>query len=138
MTDMMSGVENAEDSKAETGLDGLDEQLVAQLVSHARAGGLQLMGEGGVLAQLTKRLIESALEGEITDHLGCDKHDRAGRGTGNSRNGTRSKTVLTDVGPVQIDVPRDGDASIEPKIVAKRQKRLGGVDEMVISLAAKA
>ena len=137
MTDMMSGVENAEDSKPETGLDGLDEQLVAQLVSRAKASGLQLTGEGGVLAQLTKRLLESALEGEITDHLGYDKHDPAGRGTGNSRNGTRAKTVLTDVGPVQIDVPRDRDASFEPKIVAKRQKRLGGVDEMVISLAAK-
>ena len=137
MTDMMSGVENAENSKPATGLDGLDEQLVAQLVSRAQASGLQLTGEGGVLAQLTKRLIESALEGEITDHLGYDKHDPAGRGTGNSRNGTRSKTVLTDVGPVEIDVPRDRDASFEPKIVAKRQKRLGGVDEMVISLAAK-
>jgi putative transposase len=100
MTDMMSGVENAEGSKPETGLDGLDEQLVAQLVSRAKAGGLQLTGEGGVLAQLTKRLLESALEGEITDHLGYDKHDPAGRGTGNSRNGTRSKTLLTDVGPV--------------------------------------
>ncbi|ADJ45481.1 transposase [Amycolatopsis mediterranei S699] len=76
MTDMMSGVENAEDPKAETGLDGLDEQLVAQLVSRAKAGGLALTGEGGVLAQLTKRLLESALEGEITDHLGYDKHDR--------------------------------------------------------------
>jgi len=137
MTDMMSGVENAEDSKPETGLDGLDEQLVAQLVDRARAGGLKLTGEGGVLQQLTKRLLESALDGEITDHLGYDKHDPAGRGTGNSRNGTRSKTVLTDVGPVQIDVPRDRDASFEPKIVAKRQKRLTGVDEMVISLAAK-
>jgi putative transposase len=90
-----------------------------------------------VLQQLTKRLLESALEGEITDHLGYDKYDPAGRGTGNSRNGIRSKTVLTDVGPVEIDVPRDRDASFEPKIVAKRQRRLGGVDEMVISLAAK-
>lgn len=90
-----------------------------------------------MLQQLTKRLLESALEGEITDHLGYDKHDPAGRGTGNSRNGTRSKTVLTDVGPVEIDVPRDRDASFEPRIVAKRQRRLGGVDEMVISLAAK-
>nr|WP_233611638.1 IS256 family transposase [Amycolatopsis sp. WAC 01376] len=137
MTEMMSGVENAEDSKPETGLDGLDDQLVEQLVSRAKAGGLKLTGEGGVLQQLTKRLLESALEGEITDHLGYDKHDPAGRGTGNSRNGARSKTVLTDVGPVEIDVPRDRDASFEPKIVAKRQKRLGGVDEMVISLAAK-
>ncbi|WP_442916519.1 IS256 family transposase [Lentzea sp. DG1S-22] len=133
----MSGVENAEDSKPATGLDGLDEQLVAQLLSSAKASGLKLTGEGGVLQQLTKRLLESALEGEITDHLGYDKHDPAGRGTGNSRNGTRSKTVLTDVGPVEIDVPRDRDASFEPKIVAKRQRRLGGVDEMVISLAAK-
>lgn len=134
MTDMMSGVENVENSMPAT---GLDEQLVAQLLSRARASGLKLTGEGGMLQQLTKLVLESALEGEITDHLGYDKHDLAGRGTGNSRNGTRSKTVLTDVGPVEIDVPRDRDASFEPKIVAKRQRRLGGVDEMVISLAAK-
>ena len=137
MTEMMSGVENAEDAKPETALEGLDEQLVDQLVSRARAGGLKLTGEGGVLQQLTKRLLESALEGEITDHLGYDKHDPAGRGTGNSRNGVRSKTVLTDVGPVEIDVPRDRNAEFEPRIVAKRQKRLTGVDEMVISLSAK-
>lgn len=137
MTDMMSGVENVENSKPATSLDGLDEQLVAQLLSSAKASGLKLTGEGGMLQQLTKLVLESALEGEITDHLGYDKHDPSGRGTGNSRNGTRSKTVLTDVGPVEIDVPRDRDASFEPKIVAKRQRRLGGVDEMVISLAAK-
>lgn len=137
MTDMMSGVENAEDSKPATGLAALDEQLVGQLLSSAKASGLKLTGEGGMLQQLTKLVLESALEGEITDHLGYDKHDPAGRGTGNSRNGVRSKTVLTDVGPVEIDVPRDRDASFEPKIVAKRQRRLGGVDEMVISLAAK-
>jgi putative transposase len=137
MTDMMSGVKNAENSKPATGLDGLDEQLVTQLLSSAKASGLKLTGEGGMLQQLTKLVLESALEGEITDHLGYDKHDPAGRGTGNSRNGTRPKTVLTDVGPVEIDVPRDRDASFEPKIVAKRQRRLGGVDEMVISLAAK-
>jgi hypothetical protein len=65
---------------------------MAQLVNRAKAGGLALTGEGGVLAQLTKRLLESALEGEITDHLGYDKHDPAGRGTGNSRNGTRGST----------------------------------------------
>ena len=125
MTDMMSGVENAEDSRAAPGLDGLDEQLVAQLVSRAKAGGLQLTGDGGVLQQLTKRLLESALEGEMTDHLGYDKHDPAGRGCGNSRNGTRAKTVLTDVGPVQVDVPRDRDASFEPRIVAKRGETPG-------------
>ena len=137
MTEMMSGVERAEDSTPETGLDGLDQQLIDQLVGRARAGGLRLTGEGGVLQQLTKRLLESALEGEITDHLGYDRHDPAGRGTGNSRNGTRSKTVLTDVGPVEIDVPRDRNGEFEPRIVAKRQKRLTGVDGMVISLSAK-
>jgi len=137
MTEMMSGVENPDEEIAADSADGLDEQLVGQLVERARAGGLQLTGEGGVLAQLTKRLLEAALEGEITDHLGYGKHDPAGRNTGNSRNGSRAKTVLTDVGPVQIDVPRDRDASFDPRIVAKRQKRLSGVDELVISLSAR-
>nr|WP_300019169.1 IS256 family transposase [Pseudonocardia sp.] len=118
-------------------MEPVDEQLIARLAGRARAGGLQLTGEGGLLAQLTKRLVESALEGEITDHLGYGRHDAAGRDGGNSRNGHRAKTVLTEVGPVEIDVPRDRDASFEPKIVAKRQKRLSGVDEMVISLSAK-
>jgi putative transposase len=118
-------------------LDAVDEQLIARLAGRARAGGLQLTGEGGLLAQLTKRLVESALEGEITDHLGYDRHDSAGRDSGNSRNGHRTKTVLTEVGPVEIDVPRDRDATFDPRIVAKRQRRLSGVDELVISLSAK-
>src|ERR687897_1745046 len=118
-------------------LDAVDEQLIDRLVGRARDGGLQLTGEGGLLAQLTKRLVESALEGELTDHLGYGCHDAAGRDGGNSRNGRRPKTVLTEVGPVEIDVPRDRDGSFEPKIVAKRQRRLSGVDELVISLSAK-
>jgi len=118
-------------------LDAVDEQLIARLAGRAREGGLMLTGEGGLLAQLTKRLVESALEGEITDHLGYDRHDAAGRDGGNSRNGHRAKTVLTEVGPVEIDVPRDRDATFEPKIVAKRKRRLSGVDELVISLSAK-
>jgi putative transposase len=100
--------------------DAIDAQLLDRLVDQARSSGLQLAGEGGLLAQLTKRLLESALEGEITDHLGYDKHDPVGKNGGNSRNGSRSKTVLTEVGPVEIDVPRDRDGSFEPKIVAKR------------------
>ncbi len=115
----------------------VDDRLIDELVGRAQAEGLQLTGEGGLLQQLTKRLLESALEGGITDHLGYDKHDAAGKNSGNSRNGKRSKTVLTDVGPVEITVPRDRDGSFEPRIVKKRQKRLTGVDEMVISLAAK-
>jgi putative transposase len=137
MTEMMSGVNTPDDAVAADDGDDLDEQLISQLVDRSRARGLQLTGEGSVLQQLTRRFLESALDGEITDHLGYDKHDPAGRNTGNSRNGSRAKTVLTDVGPVEISVPRDRDASFEPKIVAKRQKRLTGVDELVISLAAK-
>jgi len=114
-----------------------DEQLVAMLVDRARSEGLQLTGEGGLLQQLTKRVLESALEGEITDHLGYEKHDAEGRGSGNSRNGTRAKMVLTDVGPVEVKVPRDVTGSFEPQIVKKRQRRLSGVDEMVLSLSAK-
>ena len=82
-------------------------------------------------------VLEGALEGEMDDHLGYGKHDPAGRDGGNSRNGQRDKTVLTDAGKVEISVPRDRDASFEPKIVAKRQRRLAGVEEMVISLPAK-
>jgi putative transposase len=82
------------------------EGLVAELVARAQAGGVKLTGEGGLLQQLTKRVLESALEGEITDHLGYERHDPAGAGSGNSGNGVRAKTVLTDVGPVEIAVPR--------------------------------
>jgi putative transposase len=114
-----------------------DEQLIAMLVERARSEGMQLTGAGGLLQQLTKRVLESALEGEITDHLGYGKHDPVGKNSGNSRNGTRSKTVLTDVGPVEVKVPRDVAGSFEPQIVRKRQRRLTGVDEMVLSLSAK-
>ena len=82
-------------------------------------------------------VIEGALEGELDDHLGYARHDPEGRDGGNSRNGRRAKTVITDTGPVEISVPRDRDSSFEPKIVAKRQRRLTGVDDMVISLSAK-
>jgi putative transposase len=77
------------------------------------------------------------VEGELDDHLGYERNDPAGRNGGNSRNGHRAKTVLTDTGPVEISVPRDRDSSFEPKIVARRQRRLTGVDDMVISLSAK-
>ncbi|SCE92223.1 Transposase, Mutator family [Micromonospora chaiyaphumensis] len=88
--------------------EGVDAELIAQLVEQARAAGLQLTGDGGLLQQLTKRVLESALEGEITGHLGYDKGD-----------------------------PRDRDGSFGPQIVKERQRRLSGVDDMVISLSAK-
>lgn len=114
-----------------------DEQLVAMLVERARSEWLQLTGQGGLLQQLTKRVLESALEGEITDHLGYERHDAVGRGSGNSRNGSRATTVLTDVGPVEVKVPRDTAGGFEPQIVKKRQRRLTGIEEMVLSLSAK-
>jgi transposase-like protein len=115
----------------------VDRQVVAELVAAAQADGMPLSGEGGLLAQLTKLVFESSLEGEMDAHLGYGKHDPAGRDGGNSRNGTRSKTVLTEAGPVEIEVPRDRDGSFEPKIVRKRQRRLGGIDGIVLSLTAK-
>jgi putative transposase len=104
----------------------VDEQLAAQLVAQARSQGLSLVGEGGLLGKLTKLVLESALEGEMSDHLGYPPGGPAGRNGGNSRNGHRPKTVVTEIGPVDVDVPRDRQSTFEPKIVAKRQRRLTG------------
>src|SRR4051812_43983856 len=84
----------------------LDEQGVAeQLVARARGKGIDLVGPDGLLSQLTKKVLEAALEEEMAEHLGYDKHDPVGRNHANSRNGVRAKTVLTEIGPVEIDVP---------------------------------
>jgi putative transposase len=136
MTDVTT--ESAQDGTQEPAeLSAADRQMLRELTERARAGGLKLTGEGGLLGQLTKMVIEGALEGEMDDHLGYGKHDPAGRNSGNSRNGHRAKTVITETGPVEVSVPRDRDSSFEPKIVAKRQRRLTGVEDMVISLSAK-
>jgi putative transposase len=121
---------------ASTGVPA-DRAFAEQLVERARAEGVELVGPGGLLGDLTKRVLEAGLEAEMTEHLGYERHAVEGRNGDNSRNGIRSKTVITDVGPVEIDVPRDREGSFEPKLVRKRQRRLGGVDEMVISLTAK-
>jgi putative transposase len=112
-------------------------ELAEELVARARAEGVELVGPGGLLTDLTKTVLETALEAELEDHLGYPKHAVEGRDKGNSRNGVRSKTVLTEVGEVEIEVPRDRDGSFDPQIVKKRQRRLQGVDELVISLTAK-
>lgn len=113
-------------------------KAAVELVRAAKEQGLSLTGPDGLLKQLTKTVLETALNEEMTEHLGYDKHDQAGVGSGNIRNGTRSKTVVTDGnGPVQIDVPRDRAGTFEPQIVRKRQRRLSGVDEVVLSLYAK-
>ena len=112
-------------------------QLAEQLLAQAKEQGIELVGPNGLLNRLTKNVLETALDAEMAEHLGYDKHDAAGRGSGNSRNGTRAKTVLTEIGPVNIEVPRDTNSSFEPQIVKKRQRRLTGIDEIVLSLTAK-
>ena len=132
MTDVMaSGQQDAAE------LSQAEQQLVRELTDRAREDGLKLTGEGGLLGRLTKMVIEGALEGEMDSHLGYSRHSPEGRNNGNSRNGHRAKTVITEAGPVEISVPRDRDSAFEPKIVAKRQRRLSGVEDMVISLSAK-
>ena len=118
-----------------------DEQTAAALefVKIAKAKGLDLTGPNGLLKQFTKAVLETALEEEMTEHLGRSKHEKTSDGkAGNTRNGTKAKTVLSDaVGPVEINVPRDRKGTFEPVIVKKRQRRLSSVDEVVLSLYAK-
>src|SRR6202161_2501457 len=118
--------------------DSAERDAAVEMVRRAREQGLSLTGPDGLLKQLTKTVLETALNEEMTEHLGYEKHDPPGAGTGNIRNGTRAKTVLTyTTGAVEIDVPRDRAATFEPQIVKKRQRRLSGVDEVVLSLYAK-
>jgi len=115
-----------------------EQQAAVELVRLAKERGLSLTGPDGLLKQLTKTVIETALGEEMTEHLGYEKHDPAGAGTGNVRNGSRAKTVLTEAsGHVEVEVPRDRAGTFEPQIVKKRQRRLNGVDEIVLSLYAK-
>ena len=111
----------------------------AELVRLAKEQGLSLTGPDGLLKQFTKTVLETALNEEMTEHLGHDKNQaQPDRDSTNIRNGTRSKTVLTEAsGHVPIEVPRDREGTFEPQIVKKRQRRLSGVDEIVLSLYAK-
>ena len=113
-------------------------QAAVELVRLAKEAGLSLTGPDGLLKQLTKTVLETALNEEMTEHLGHAKHQAPLAGSTNIRNGTRSKTVLTEnTGQVQIEVPRDRAGTFDPQIVRKRQRRLDGVDEVVLSLYAK-
>ncbi len=116
-----------------------EELAAAELVRMAKEQGLSLTGPNGLLKQFTKTVLETALNEEMTEHLGFEPNQApAERDSANVRNGTRTKTVLTETtGPVPIEVPRDRDGSFEPQIVKKRQRRLTGVDEIVLSLYAK-
>jgi putative transposase len=115
-----------------------ERSAVRELVKAARERGEELTGPHGLLKTITKTVLESALEEEMREHVGYDKHAVEGRNGGNSRNGTRTKTVLTDnAGPVAVEVPRDRDGTFTPVIVRKRQRRLSDVDAVVLSLYAR-
>jgi putative transposase len=118
--------------------DLMDDRLLDALLERSRdqAGGLRLTGEGSMLGELVRAVLERALEAELTAHLGYEKGGRGGAG-GNARNGNIAKTVQTGVGPVPLQVPRDRAGSFEPVLVPKRAGRVaGGLDDMVISLYA--
>ena len=116
-----------------------EQAAAAAMVAEARQRGLELTGPGGLLKLFTKNVLEMALGEEMTEHIGHEKNRaQPVRESANVRNGSRSKTVVSDaVGEVEIDVPRDREGTFEPQIVKKRQRRLADVDEIVLSLYAK-
>ena len=114
----------------------LEAGLLDELMDRVDAGGLTLTGEGGFLPEMVKAVLERGLAAELTEHLGYEKGDPAGRGSPNSRNGTTPKTLATEVGDVPLDVPRDRAGTFEPRLVPKGARRAGGLDEMIISLYA--
>jgi putative transposase len=116
-----------------------EQAAAAAMVAQARARGLALTGPDGLLKLFTKNVLETALNEEMTEHVGHEKNRaESDRESVNIRNGTRSKTVVSDaVGEVRIEVPRDRDSTFAPQIVKKRQRRLSDVDEVVLSLYAK-
>ena len=114
----------------------LPDDVVDELLAGARTEE-EIVGPGGLLSQLTKRLVERALEVEITDHLGYERHQEPPGGTGNTRNGSTAKRLVTEHGEVPIDTPRDRDGSFEPRIVRKRQRRFEGFDDKILALYSR-
>ncbi len=118
--------------------DDLVDEVVERLMDRADASGAALLGEGGLLTEVTRAVLERAREAETSGHLGYEKHDPAGQGSDNSRNGTSPKTVLTDAGAVTLAVPRDRNAEFDPKIVPKSARRPAGFNDRILSLYARA
>jgi putative transposase len=112
------------------------DEVIDQLLAGA-SSEQEIAGPGGLLAQLTKRLVERAMEVELTDHLGYEPHQEPPGGTGNTRNGTSPKRLIGEHGEVQIDAPRDRDGSFSPKIVKKRQRRFEGFDDKILALYSR-
>src|SRR5438270_6999034 len=114
----------------------LPDEVVDELLAGARTEE-EIVGPGGLLSQLTKRLVERALEVELTDHLGYEHHQEPPGGVGNTRNGSTPKTLVTEHGAVDVRTPRDRDGSFEPRLVRKRQRRFEGFDEKILALYAR-
>ena len=114
----------------------IDKKIIDELLKDYETPE-DLIGKKGILKQLTKSLLERALEAEMTDHLGYEKHSPDGHHSGNSRNGHSKKKLITDSGKLPLNVPRDRKAKFEPQIIAKRQSRLDGFDDKIISLYAR-
>src|SRR5947208_10136382 len=115
----------------------IDPKLIDQLLAEHGHRPEDIAGEDGLLKQLTKALLERAMDAELTDHLGYDKHDPAGYNTGNSRNGKSRKKLKGDFGEMEVETPRDRNGTFEPKIVAKHQTRFTGFDEKILSMCAR-
>lgn len=115
----------------------ISDAALADLMDKIDAEGLELLGPQGVLTELTSKIMNLAMDAERTDHLGYEHGDRAGWGSGNSRNGTSPKTVITDAGAVPVEVPRDRNGTFEPKLVGKHQRRLEGFNDIVIGLVSR-
>ncbi len=114
----------------------LDSELIDELLADCKRPE-QIMGENGLLKQLTKAILERAMNAELTDHLGYEKHDPAGYNTRNSRNGKSLKKIQGDFGEIELETPRDRDGSFEPKIIGKHQTRFTGFDDKIVSLYAR-
>jgi putative transposase len=114
----------------------LPDEVVDELLAGARTEE-EIVGPGGLLSQLTKRLVERAMEVELTDHVGYERHQEPPGGAGNTRNGSTPKTLITEHGSVPIDTPRDRDGSFAPKIVRKRQRRFEGFDDKILALYSR-
>lgn len=115
----------------------IDPKLIDRLLADHGKRPEDIAGENGLLKQLTKAILERALQAELTDHLGYEKHDPVGHKSGNSRNGNTKKTLKGDFGELELETPRDRNASFEPKIVAKHQTRWTGFDDKILSMYAR-
>ena len=127
----------ADRQAAERLAEAMSPATIDSLIKDAKASGTPLEGVDGLLNQITKAVLERALQAEMTDHLGYEVGDPAGRGTGNSRNGSTSKTVATVNGPLEMQVPRDRNSSFEPRIVPKHARRVGNIEDMILSLYSR-